>query len=163
MVRPVAKKASAADGQDKLVCENRRARHNYAIGERFEAGVALLGTEVKSCREGKAHLNDAYVDVHRGEAYLVNGHIAEYHHGNRFNHEPLRKRKLLLHKNEIDKLEVAMRQRGEVAIPLKLYFKAGRVKVEVGVGKGKTHEDRRDTIKERDTRREMDRAMRRGR
>jgi SsrA-binding protein len=158
----MAKRAAAQEG-DKVVCENRRARHDYAIGERLEAGLVLLGTEVKSCREGKAHLNDAYVQVMRGEAWLIGGHIAEYHHGNRFNHEPQRTRKLLLHKNEIDKLEVATRQRGEIAVPLRLYFKEGRVKVEVGVGKGKTHEDRRQDIKERDTRREMDRAMRRRR
>ncbi len=159
----MAKKAASSDQQNKLVCENRRARHDYAIGERFEAGLVLVGTEVKSCREGKAHLNDAYVQVHKGEAFLMNGHIAEYHHGNQFNHEPLRTRKLLLHKHEVEKLDVATRQKGLSAIPTKLYFKEGRVKVEVGLGKGKTHEDRRQDIKARDTRREIDRAMRRGR
>ncbi len=144
-----------------LICENRRARQRYALGERLEAGLALLGTEVKACREGKAHLNDAFVHVYRGEAFLMNGHIAEYAHGNRFNHEPGRGRKLLLHKKEIDKLEVATRQKGQVVIPTQLYFNEdGRVKVEIAIGTGKTHEDRRDDIKERETQREMDRAMR---
>lgn len=145
----------------ELICQNRKAKHDYAIGERLEVGIVLVGTEVKACRAGKANLNDAWVQIHRGEAFMMGGHISEYTFGNRFNHTPVRNRKLLMHRKEIDKLEVSMTQKGMVAIPLSMYFKDGKVKVEVGVGKGKSHEDRRDTIKERETKREMDRAFRR--
>ena len=148
------------DGR-RLVCENRRARHDYAIDRRLEAGLALTGSEVKACREGKAHLSDAYVMVRGGEGFLVNGHIAEYSQANRYNHEPNRDRKLLLHKKELERLEVDTRQKGLVAVPLALYFKEGRVKLEIGVGKGKTEIDRREAIRERDVRREMQRVIKR--
>jgi SsrA-binding protein len=123
----------------------------------------LRGTEVKACREGHAQIHEAWVQVQNGEAFLVGSHIAEYRQGNRFNHLPERSRKLLLHKKELDKLEVETHQQGQVAIPLSLYFKDGRVKLELGVGTGKTHQDRREDIKERESRREMERAVRRRR
>ena len=142
----------------RIICQNKRARHDYAIARRLEAGLVLRGTEVKACRAGAAQINEAYVQVMHGEAFLIGSHIAEYRQGNRFNHVPERSRKLLLHKNELEKLEIETRQRGHVAIPLALYFKDGRVKLEVGVGTGKTHEDRREDLKEREVKREMDRA-----
>ena len=120
----------------------------------------LRGTEVKACRAGKAHIHEAYVQVTAGEAFLMNSHIDEYTQGNRYNHVPERQRKLLLHKKEIDKLEVDTRQRGQTAVPLQMYFKGGRAKVEIGVGTGKAAVDRRQDIKERETRREMERALR---
>ena len=142
-----------------VVAQNRRARHDYELGERLEAGLVLRGSEVKALREGHAQLGDAYVQVQNGEAFLVGGHIAEYRQANRFNHAPERTRKLLLHKKQIDKLEIETRQKGQVAIALALYFNAeGRVKLEIGVGKGRTHADRREAIKARDVRRELERT-----
>ena len=146
-----------------MICQNKRARHDFAIERKLEAGLVLRGTEVKACRDGRAQINEAWVQVQNGEAFLVGSHIAEYKAGNRFNHPPERPRKLLLHKKEIDKLEVDTRQRGQAAVPLAMYFKDGRVKLEVGVGTGKSHVDRRDDIKEREVRREMERARRRTR
>lgn len=146
-----------------LVCKNRRAFHDYAIEERLEAGLQLVGTEVKSCRAGKANINEAYVMVRQGEAWLINAHIAEYAHGNRFNHDPTRARKLLLHKREIAGLQASLAQKGQVAVPLSLYFKHGYAKVEIGLGKGRKREDKRQVIKEREIKREMDRAIRRRR
>lgn len=147
----------------KLICQNRRATHDYSIEDKLEAGIVLVGTEVKACRGGKAHLNDAFVQIIRDEAFLIAGHIAEYTHGNQFNHEANRSRKLLLHRKELDKLSVRLREKGYTAVPLSMYFKDGRVKIEVGVGKGKTGIDRRVDIKEREAKREMDRTMRRAR
>ncbi len=147
-------------GATQLICQNKRARHDYAIERKLEAGLVLRGTEVKACRAGKAQIHEAYVQVTDGEAYLMNSHIAEYTQGNRYNHVPERQRKLLLHKKEIDKLEVDTRQRGQTAVPLQMYFKDGRAKVEIGVGTGKAAVDRREDIKERETRREMERALR---
>ena len=145
------------------ICLNRKAKRNYALGERFEAGVVLTGTEVKSCRDGKAHLNHAYVQITKGEAFLVNAHIAEYSHGGLLNHQPDQERKLLMHRREIDKLAVKVHERGATLIPLAMYFKGGRVKVEVAIAKGKAHEDQREDIKKRDVDREIQRALRRGR
>jgi len=159
----VATNKQARADAARFICQNKRARHNYSIGRCLEAGLVLRGTEVKSCREGGAQINEAYVQVINGEAFLVGSHIAEYRQGNRYNHVPDRTRKLLLHDNEIAKLEVDTRQRGHVAIPLALYFKDGRVKLEVGVGTGKKHEDRRQDLKEREVKRDMDRARRRTR
>lgn len=154
MAKEVAEKGK------EVICQNRRAFHHYSVGERFEAGLALTGTEVKSCREKKAHLNDSYVHIHNAEAFLLNSHIAEYAKGNHFNHEPTRTRKLLLHRREINKLEAEIQHKGKVVVPLSLYFRNGKIKVELGVGKGKTFEDRRADIKERDTRRDVERALR---
>ncbi len=143
-----------------VICKNRRATHDYAIEERLEAGLVLVGTEVKACRAGQAHLNEAYVQVVGREAVLIGGHIAEYSQGNRFNHPVERSRKLLMHRNQIDKLHVKLREKGLSAIPLALYFKDGRVKLELGIGKGKSSIDRRQDIKARESQREVERVMR---
>ena len=140
---------------EKLICANKRAFHEYHIEERLEAGIVLVGTEVKSLRSGKANLADAFVIVKNGEAWLHNMHIAPYDFGNRQNHDPERHRKLLLHKREIDKLHDRIRQDGCTAVPLRLYFKDGKVKVEVGVAKGKKLHDKREDLKKKDLKREL--------
>jgi SsrA-binding protein len=145
------------------IAHNRRARHLYEIVERLEAGIELRGTEVKSCRDGKVTLSDAYVQVMGGEAFLMNAHIAEYAHGNRFNHEPTRSRRLLLHRRQIEKLAEQLRQQGMTAVALEVYFSKGRVKLELGVGRGRSHADKREHVKDRDAKREIDRVMRRSR
>ncbi len=142
-----------------LISKNRRARHDYNIGETFEAGVVLVGTEVKACREGNAHLNEAYVQVMGLEVFLIGSYIGQYAQGNRNNHETDRTRKLLLNRNEIEKLAIKVRDKGFTVVPLSMYFKGGRVKVEIALGKGQAREDQRQRIKERDARREMDRAF----
>jgi SsrA-binding protein len=141
------------------VCQNRKAYHDYAIEETIEAGISLLGTEVKSIREGRINLKDSYVLIKDAEAFLFNCHISPYSHGNIMNHEPLRTRKLLLHKKEIIRLQGKMAQKGYTLIPLKIYFKNGRVKVEVGLAKGKREYEKRDAIKEREANREIEKAM----
>ncbi len=124
----------------KLIAQNRKARHDYSIEETYEAGVVLVGTEVKSCRDGKANLNDAYASVTDGQAWLMQCHINPYSHGNRENHDPTRARKLLLHRGEIEKLKIAVSQEGRTLVPLRMYFKHGLVKVEIAVARGKkTH------------------------
>ena len=143
----------------KLVCQNRKAYHDYHIEETVESGIALLGTEVKSLREGKANLKDSYVLVKDDEAFLLNCHISPYSHGNILNHEPLRTRKLLMHRDEIDKLIGKAVTKGYTLIPLKIYFKGSFAKVEIGVAKGKRLFEKRETIKEREAKREIDRAM----
>jgi len=140
------------------LARNRQATHNYFIQERLEAGIALLGTEVKSLRQGRANLKDSYALVRRGEVWLLNCHISPYSHGNLNNHDPLRDRKLLLHREEIRRLERQVRQSGLTLVPLQLYLHRGRVKVELGVGKGKKLYDKRESIKKRD----LDREARRG-
>ena len=142
-----------------LISKNRRARHDYKVGETFEAGVVLVGTEVKACREGNAHLNEAYVQVMGLEVFLIGAYIGVYAQGNRNNHETDRTRKLLLNRNEIEKLATKVREKGFTVVPLSIYFKNGRVKVEIALGKGQAREDQRQRIKERDARREMDRAF----
>lgn len=139
---------------EKLICANKRAFHEYHIEDRLEAGIVLVGTEVKSLRAGKANLTDAFVLVRNGEAWLHNLHIAPYDFGNRQNHEPERQRKLLLHKKEIEKLHARIRLEGCTAVPLKLYFKDGKVKVEVGIAKGKKLHDKREDMKKNDLKRE---------
>jgi SsrA-binding protein len=146
----------ARDGT-KLVAQNRKARHNYHIEETLEAGVQLMGTEVKACREGRANLADSYAVVKEGEAWLLGCHISPYSHGNRANHDPLRPRKLLLHRGEIERLRVKTTQEGRTLIPLRLYFKRGLVKAEIAVARGKRAYDKRATVAARDA----DRAMRR--
>jgi len=143
----------------QLVCQNRKAYHDYSIEETVEAGMSLLGTEVKSLREGKANLKDSYVLIKDTEAFLFNCHISPYSHGNIMNHEPLRNRKLLLHKKEIIRLQGKIAQKGYTLIPLKIYFKDGRAKVEVGLAKGKREFEKRDSIKEREANREIEKAM----
>ena len=139
----------------KLIASNKTARMNYEIGDIYEAGMVLTGTEVKALRDGKANLKDSYAVVKDDEVYLKEMHIGHYDHGNRFNHEPLRSRKLLLHKREIKKLYGKSRESGLALVPLKLYFKNGKVKVEIGIGKGKKLYDRRQDIKQRDEHRDI--------
>jgi len=144
---------------EKTIVDNRRARHDYHLSDRIEAGLALTGTEVKSLREGQANLQRAYAEIRDGEAWLVGAHIAEYGHGNIQNHDPDRDRKLLLKRREIDSLAGKVRERGLTLIPTRLYFKSGRVKVELAVGRGKEAQDKRRDIAKRDAEREMDRAL----
>jgi SsrA-binding protein len=139
----------------KLIASNKTARMNYEIGDIYEAGMVLTGTEVKALRDGKANLKDSYAVVKDDEVYLKEMHIGHYDYGNRFNHEPLRSRKLLLHKREIKKLYGKSRESGLALVPLKLYFKNGKVKVEIGIGKGKKLYDRRQDIKQRDEHRDI--------
>lgn len=144
---------------EKIIAVNRKARHDYFIEESCEAGLVLTGSEVKSLRAGKANLKDSYARIERGEAWLVNAHISEYNPSAQFGHEPTRRRKLLLHAREIDRLTGKTKERGLTLVPLRLYFKNGRAKVELGLGRGKKQYDKRESIKERETRREVDRAM----
>lgn len=138
---------------------NRKARHEYHIEDKYEAGIALTGTEIKSIRAGKANLQDSYARVENGELMLYNMHISPYEQGNRFNHEPKRPRKMLMHKREIMRLLGQTREKGLSLIPLQLYFKGGWVKVELALARGKKKYDKREDIAARDARREMDRAM----
>jgi SsrA-binding protein len=146
-------------GGTKLIAENRRARHDYHLLERFEAGVVLTGTEVKSLRQGQASLQRAFADVRDGEAWLVGAHIPEYAQGNIANHDPDRDRKLLLNRREIDSMLAQVRERGLTLIPTRLYFKGGRVKVEVAVARGKEARDKRRDLAERDARRQIEREL----
>jgi SsrA-binding protein len=143
----------------KDVARNRKASHDYEIEDRVEAGLVLQGTEVKSLREGKAVLRDAYVTIRSGEAWMLNCHIAEYTHGNMQNHDPLRERKLLLHAREIEKLARATAQKGYSLIPLRIYFKGSHAKVEVGVGRGRKSFEKRHAVREREDKLEMVRAL----
>ena len=145
----------------KNIAVNRQARHEYFIEETFEAGIALTGTEVKSLRLGKGNLKESYAQVKQGEVFLFNCHISPYDFGNRFNHEPLRPRKLLLHKEEIRRLIGKTKEKGLTIVPLALYFDAkNRVKVELALAKGKKLYDKRDDMAKRDAQREMERAIR---
>ena len=146
-------------GGTKLVSENRRARHDYNLLERFEAGLVLTGTEVKSLREGHATLQRAFAELRDGEVWLVGAHIPEYAQGNLANHDPDRDRKLLLRRREIDSLLGKVQQRGLTIVPTKLYFKDGRVKVELALARGKEARDKRRDLAERDARRQIDRAL----
>jgi SsrA-binding protein len=143
---------------EKVICQNRKAFHNYFIEETYQAGVALLGSEVKSLREGKANLGDSYGDIKRSEVFLVDAHISPYPQANRLNHDPLRTRKLLLHKKEIKRLIGKVEQRGYTLIPIKLYFVNGKVKVDLALAKGKKLFDKRETLKKRTMEREMERG-----
>lgn len=148
---------------DGVVTVNRKARHDYEIVETVEAGLVLTGSEVKSLRAGRANLKDAYARIEKGEAFLWNAHISAYAAAGQSGHEPERTRKLLLHEEEIDKLAGRVNERGFTLIPLKVYFKNGRAKVELGLGRGRKTIDKRDVIKDRELKREADRAMRRSR
>ena len=143
----------------KVVCQNRKAYYDYHIDETLEAGISLLGTEVKSLREGKANLKDSYVIVNGEEVFLLNCHISPYSHGNIMNHEPLRTRKLLMHRKEISRLAGKVTAKGYTLIPLKIYFKDSFAKVEIGLAKGKKLFEKRDRIKEREAQREIERAV----
>jgi SsrA-binding protein len=144
----------------KIVTENRKARHDYFIEETYEAGIVLTGTEVKSLRAGRVNLKDSYAQVENGEMFLFNMHISPYEQGNRFNVDPVRPRKLLLHKREINSLFGKVKQQGLTLVPLKVYFKKGRAKVELALAKGKKVYDKRRAMAERDAQREMARALR---
>ncbi len=143
----------------ETVAVNRKARHDYLITDTFEAGLVLTGTEIKSVRAGKVNLSGAYARVDRGEAWLLDAHIAPYEAGNRYNHEPKRPRKLLLHRVEIDQLVGRAAAKGLTIVPLRLYLSRGRAKVELGLAKGKQLHDRRRDIAERDARRDMEREL----
>ena len=145
--------------EDTTVATNRKARHDYFVEETIEAGIALQGTEVKSLRSGLANLTDSYVLVRNEEAFLFNANISPYPHGNIMNHEPLRTRKLLLHKEEIRKILGKMTQKGYALIPLKIYFTRGKAKVLIGLAKGKKAHDKRDTIKDKESKRELERVV----
>jgi len=145
---------------EKPVATNRKAFHDYFIEERFEAGIVLRGTEVKSLRDGRVNLQDSYASARDGEVFLYNCHISPYSHGNIMNHDPTRPRKLLLHKKEINKLMGKTQQKGLTLVPLRIYFsKRGHAKVELGLAKGKKLYDRRDSIKAREAGREVERAI----
>jgi len=144
---------------EKLICNNKKAYHNYFIEEKFEAGMVLTGTEIKSLRMGNANLNDSFAIVRNGEAFLNNLHITPYEFGNRENHDPDRMRKLLLHKKEIAKLFGKIREQGYSVVPLRLYFKKGLAKVEIGLAKGKKLYDKREVMKEKDQKRDMAQAL----
>ena len=143
----------------KLIASNRRARYDYTVIDTYEAGLVLTGTEVKSLRSGKASLQEAYARVDGDEIWLVGMHIPEYTHGNRQNHDPVRARRLLLHRKEIERMRGMIQQKGLTIVPLKMYWKDGRAKVELAVARGKRDIDRREDVTKREHQREMDRAM----
>jgi len=153
--------ASKSQSGEKLIASNRKAFHDYFVLQKMEAGIALTGTEVKSLREARVNLKDSYVDIDGGEAYLVGAHISPYSHGNRENHDPERKRKLLLHRREIDKLQGQVVEKGLTIVPLRLYFKGGRIKAEIAVVRGKKLFDKRESEKRRELDREAAAAMKR--
>jgi len=152
----MAKKNKPAE---KIICQNKLARRNYFIEDTYEAGIVLAGTEVKALREGRGNMKDSYAQVKNGEVFVYDMHISPYSHGNRYNHSALRIRKLLLHKREIKKLYGKSNEKGLTLVPLKLYFKNGKVKLEIGIGKGKKLYDKRDDIKKRDDMRGAERDM----
>ncbi|MCB2290181.1 SsrA-binding protein SmpB [Clostridium sp. CS001] len=149
----------AKEKTNKTLVENRKARHDYFIEDAMEAGIELVGTEVKSIRAGKANLKDSYAEVRNGEIFIRNMHISHYEQGNQFNVDPLRSRKLLLHKEQINKLIGFTAQKGFTLVPLSLYLKNTRVKVNLGIVRGKKDYDKRDSMLERDAKRDMDRQM----
>lgn len=143
----------------KIVADNRKAFHDYFIDEKYEAGIVLSGTEVKSIRAGKINLKDSYCTVKDGELFLVGVNISHYEQGNRFNLDPMRTRKLLMHKSEITRLYSTIKQDGLTLVPTKVYFKDSKVKVEVGLARGKKNYDKRDSLAEKQAKREIDRAL----
>jgi SsrA-binding protein len=147
-------------GEEKTVAQNRRARHEYSIEDSFEAGIVLTGTEIKSIRAGKVSLAESFARIERGEAWLIGANIQPWDTGNRYNHEPKRQRKLLIHRGQILSLLNQTKAKGLTLVPLKMYITTrGRAKLEIGLGKGKQHHDRRNDIAARDSRREMDREI----
>ena len=157
----MARPTHAAFDKQKIVAENRRAKFDYFIESTVEAGIMLTGTEVKSLRFGEGSIAESYAEVKGGEVWLVNSNVPEFSHGNRYNHEPKRPRKLLLHRREVDRLRGAIERKGMTLVPLSIYFNSrGRAKVELAIAKGKNAADRRQTIKERDWKREQSRIMR---
>jgi SsrA-binding protein len=148
------------DASEKIICQNKTAMIKYFIDDTCEAGIVLVGTEVKSLRDGHANLKDSYALVKNEEVYLYELHVSPYSHGNRYNHNPLRVRKLLLHKREIRRLYGKSRERGLTLVPLKMYFKNGKVKVEIGIGRGKKRYDKREDLKLKEDRRDIERGFR---
>ncbi|HET8586862.1 MAG TPA: SsrA-binding protein SmpB [Candidatus Limnocylindria bacterium] len=148
---------------DQTIAVNRRARHDYTIDQTIEAGLVLTGTEIKSIRAGRVNLAEAYARIERGEAWLIGAHIAPYEQGNRYNHEPTRTRKLLLHRDEIAELVGRTQAKGQTLVPLRLYLHKGMAKLELGLARGKKTHDKRRTIAERDMRREIERESKQAR
>ena len=144
----------------KIIANNKKAYHDYFIEDTFEAGLVLTGTEIKSIRAGKVNLKESFCKIRGGEVFIDNMNISPYEQGNRFNHEPTRSRKLLLHREEIGKITKRVEERGYTLIATKIYLKGGRAKLEVGIGKGKHHHDKRETLKRKQADREAQRAMR---
>lgn len=144
----------------KVVAQNRKARHDFFIEEIYEAGIVLTGTEIKSIRAGRANLQDSYAGIRDGEVYLYHMHVSPYEQGNRYNHDPLRVRKLLLHREQIRKLIGLTKQQGYTLVPLRLYLKGGFCKVEIGLAKGKKNYDKRESLKQKDAQRDIQRALR---
>ena len=149
----------AKQSGEKLIAENRKARHDYHLSDFVEAGLVLTGTEVKSCRAGRANLRQSYAEVRDGEAWLLGAHISVYEQGNINNHEPERPRKLLLHRRQVDDLFESVREKGMTLVPTRMYFKGGRAKVEIAVAKGKDVHDKRADVVKRDADREIQRAL----
>lgn len=143
----------------KIVCENRKARHDYFIHETYEAGIVLVGTEVKSLRAGKANLKDSFARIKNNEIFLDNMHISPYEQGNIFNHDPIRARKLLMHKVEIVKLSSKVKEKGYTLVPLKVYFSKGRAKLQLGLATGKKNYDKRQALAEKAAKRDVERAL----
>lgn len=161
--KPSRGEARPKDTSEKLIAENRKARYDYTIDDTIEVGIMLVGTEVKALRAGRIDLKDAFAQIERGELYLLGADIQVYTHGNIHNHEPRRRRKLLAHRREIDKLEGRVREKGYTLVALKIYWKGGKAKVLLGLAKGKKQHDRRETIRAREDQRDLDRAKRRNR
>lgn len=149
-----------AKPNDKPLAQNRKARHDYEIIDTYEAGMVLKGTEIKSIRDGKINIQDGYISIYGGEAWLKNAHISPYDFGNLFNHDPLRDRKLLLKKREIEKIQAEVKQSSMTVVPLKIYLVRGRAKVLIGIARGKDKYDKRHSLKEKQANREIARAMR---
>jgi SsrA-binding protein len=143
----------------KIICKNRKAFFNFEVDDSFECGIVLLGSEVKSLRNGKANISDSYGKIRKGEIFLIDAHISPYEQSNRQNHDPLRERKLLLHKKEIKRLTGKVTERGFSLIPLKIYFKNGKVKIEMALARGKKNYDKRESIKKKEQRRELERLV----
>lgn len=160
MAPALEKERTMAGESIKLVANNKKAYHDYFIEEKYECGISLAGTEVKSIRQGKVSVKEAFVEIEGGEAWIEGMNISPYDHGNLFNRDPVRKRKLLLHKTEIRKLAQAVQQDGYTIVPLSVYFKRGKVKIEIGLAKGKHSYDKRQDIRKRDITREMERGYR---
>ena len=153
-------KSPASHAPVKMITVNRQAYHDYEVERTIEAGISLVGTEIKSIRDGKVNLRGSYAIARKGELWLENAHIAVYEHGNRYNHEPTRNRKLLLHRREINQLLARVETKGLTLVPLKLYLKGGKAKIELGLCRGKKLYDKRDAITERDVKREIERTFR---
>jgi SsrA-binding protein len=147
------------DNDFKILSDNRSAGHNFHLLDRYEAGLVLTGTEVKSAKSGKIQLKESYAEVEGNEAWLLNAHISEYSHGNIMNHAPVRKRKLLLHRSEIDKLQVETREKGLTLVPTRLYLKNGKIKIEIAVARGKKFHDKREAAKAKEMQAEAKAAM----